>query len=316
MTTALLPQLSQAPSEQTPPTRIVTVDWRTFSVLTGCLLVWGLALSMPQGWQAFSFVLLVLSLTLHSSLSHELLHGIVVRSNRISTAIGLIQPGLFVPYLRFKEQHLAHHHDARLTDPYDDPESHYLDPAVWERVPFLLRLVLQMNNTLLGRMILGPAIGLAVFWTGDLRRIAKGDTKVLAHWVSHVPGVLLVLGVVAWSEVSLWSYLLACYGALSVLRIRTFLEHRAHERASGRTVIIEDSGPLAFLFLNNNYHAVHHIHPQVAWYRLPSVYRARRAAFVARNQGYVYRSYGTIFAQYLLRAKDPVAHPLWRRGHK
>ena len=32
-------------------------------------------------------------------------------------------------------QHLAHHRDAMLTDPYDDPESNYLDPAVWAGEP-------------------------------------------------------------------------------------------------------------------------------------------------------------------------------------
>ncbi len=35
--------------------------------------------------------------------------------------------------------HMAHHRDAILTDPYDDPESNYLDPAVWARLPRPLR---------------------------------------------------------------------------------------------------------------------------------------------------------------------------------
>jgi fatty acid desaturase len=40
-----------------------------------------------------------------------------------------------VPYLRFRDTHLAHHHDPNLTDPYDDPESNFQDPAVWARTP-------------------------------------------------------------------------------------------------------------------------------------------------------------------------------------
>ena len=81
--------------------------------------------------------------------------------------------------------------------------------------------------------------------------------------------------------------------------------------ASGRSVIIEDRGLLAFLFLNNNLHVVHHMHPAVSWYRLPALYQAHKARYLQRNQGYAYRSYAEIFRLYFLRAKDPVAHPLW-----
>jgi len=76
--------------------------------------------------------------------------------------------------------------------------------------------------------------------------------------------------------------------------------------------VIEDRGVLALLFLNNNLHVVHHMHPNVSWYRLPALYRANKARYLARNQGYVYRSYGQIFRLFLCRSKDPVAHPLWQ----
>ena len=102
-----------------------------------------------------------------------------------------------------------------------------------------------------------------------------------------------------------------CWGGLALLKIRTFLEHQAHERAAARSVIIEDRGPLALLFLNNNFHAVHHAHPRLPWYSLPREYARRREAFLRRNGGYRYRSYGEVFALHLLRGKDPVAHPLW-----
>ena len=58
-----------------------------------------------------------------------------------------------------------------------------------------------------------------------------------------------------------WAYLLAAYLGWSLLKIRTYLEHRAHEAARARTVVIESRGPLALLFLNNNFHVVHHMHP-------------------------------------------------------
>ena len=56
-------------------------------------------------------------------------------------------------------------------------------------------------------------------------------------------------------------------------------------------MIIEDRGPLALLFLNNNLHAVHHAHPRLPWYRLPGEYARRRDEFLRRNGGYRYGSY-------------------------
>jgi fatty acid desaturase len=65
------------------------------------------------------------------------------------------------------------------------------------------------------------------------------------------------------------------------------------------------------LFLNNNFHVVHHMHPGVAWYKLPALYFGNRAHYLRRNDGYQYRSYAEIFRQFLFRAKDPVPHPIW-----
>jgi fatty acid desaturase len=291
---------------------LVGVRWPTYGVFALAGLVWGGALCLPAGWGAAQCGMLVFALTLHSSLSHEILHGGFFRSARANDWLGVFQPGLFVPYLRFRALHLAHHRDADLTDPYDDPESAYLDPRVWDRLPDWLRGVLGFNNTLLGRMVVGPVIGMADFLRGDLRAVAKGDAVVIRHWLAHLPGVGVTLWLVSVSSMTFGAYFAACYAALSVLRIRTFLEHRAHERSAGRSVVIEDRGILAFLFLNNSFHAVHHAHPQVAWYHLPMLYRSGKDKFLLGNQDYVYRSYGQIIGQYFLRAKDPVAHPLWQ----
>ncbi len=147
---------------------------------------------------------------------------------------------------------------------------------------------------------------------GDIRAARAGDRSVARAWALHALGVVLVVGWLwATGGMSVWAYVIACYGAFALLRIRTFLEHRAHEAARARTVIIEDRGPLALLFLNNNLHVVHHMHPSVPWYRLPALYRANREHYLRRNDGYLYRSYAEIFARYFLRAKDPVPHPLW-----
>jgi fatty acid desaturase len=218
---------------------------------------------------------------------------------------------VFVPYRRFRATHLQHHHDPALTDPYDDPESNYIDPQVWAKLSPVKRVLLRLNNTLLGRITLGPFIGTWAFVSGDVRLILRGDSKVLQAWVLNFVGLLPVLVWLVWADMPIWGYALAIYLAMGLLKIRTFLEHRAHETHRARTVVIEDQGPLALLFLNNNFHVVHHMHPAVAWYKLPKLYAVRKAHYLRRNDGYRYRSYAQVFAQYLLRTKDPVPHPIW-----
>ncbi|MEO0391032.1 MAG: fatty acid desaturase [Pseudomonadota bacterium] len=288
-------------------------EWPTLALFLACVAVLVLGVTVvPQVSVLLAIGVTAFALTLHSSLTHEICHGHPFPSRRASEALVWINPGLLVPYLRFRDTHLAHHQDAQLTDPYDDPETNYLDPAAWDRMPTWLQAVRRLNNTLAGRMAIGPIVGQLVFMAGDWKAMRAGDRQVMAGWLWHIPGAAACLWLVSISPMPVWAYLVACYLALSILKIRTFLEHQAHEKARGRTVVIEDRGVLAFLFLNNNFHVVHHMHPRVAWYRLPSLYRTNRERYLSRNDGYVYRSYGDIFRRYFWRSKDPVPHPLWR----
>ncbi|KMK68108.1 fatty acid desaturase [Puniceibacterium sp. IMCC21224] len=295
--------------------RFCAIEAPTLALLILCYAAWGLGtIWVAQLWLPLGMVLVVLSTALHSSLSHEALHGHPTHVPWLDTALVFPALSVVVPYLRFRDTHLAHHRDAILTDPYDDPESNYLDPAVWVRQPHWFRFLLSVNNRLAGRLVLGPLLGTIAFVRSDLMLAMRGDRAVIRGWLWHIPALGLVLWwMLAVAQMPLWAWGLSVYLALSILKIRTFLEHQAHVRARGRTVVIEDRGPLALLFLNNNLHVVHHMHPRVAWYRLPALYFNNRIRYLSRNDGYVYHSYGQIFARYFWRAKDPVPHPLWSK---
>ncbi len=290
-------------------------EWPTLGLIVACYLVWALGTTWIAGQApVVGVVVTALAIALFSSLQHEVIHGHPFANRRANHALVFPALALAIPYLRFRDTHIAHHRDELLTDPYDDPETNYLDAAIWSRLPRVLRAALSFNNTLLGRVLIGTAVSQVAFMHSDWRAIRAGDRGVLAGWLWHLPAVaLVVLWLAALGQITFWQYLLAAYIGLSLIKIRTFLEHQAHQNAQGRTVIIEDRGPLAFLFLNNNLHAVHHLHPAVPWYRLPALYRNGRAEYLRRNGGYLYRSYAQVFASYLWRRKDPVPHPLWSR---
>ncbi|WP_240705117.1 fatty acid desaturase [Pacificoceanicola onchidii] len=293
-----------------------SLEWPTLGLLILCYVLWGLGITAAADlWLPLGMVCVALGAALHSSLTHEMLHGHPFRSAFWNGVLVFPALSLVVPYLRFKDTHLAHHRDSLLTDPYDDPESNYLDPAVWMRWPRWMRALARVNNTLAGRMLFGPAIGTWAFVKGDVAAMRGGDQRVWLGWLLHIPAVLVVFWLWAtFSALPLWAFLASTYAALSILKIRTFLEHQAHLEARGRTVIIEDRGPLALIFLNNNLHVVHHMHAAVPWYRLPRLYYQNRARYLTRNEGYRYSSYGEIFRKYFWKAKDPVPHPLWPKS--
>ena len=295
--------------------RTTKVEWPTFIVLAGCYGVWVLAVFVVPEWSLTAAVLLVILMgTQHSSLTHEVIHGHPTPWRWLNGALVFPPLTLAIPYLRFRDQHLAHHHDEIITDPYDDPESNYLDPVIWAQKPWIVQRVLRINNTLAGRILIGPAVGLWGFWGGDIRAIRAGDKAALWGWLLHLLPLALVIWVVSLSPMPVWAYCLGIYFSLGLLKIRTFLEHRAHEKARGRTVVIEDRGPFALLFLNNNYHSVHHMHPRTAWYDLPAQFRSRKDHYLARNDGYYYTSYAEVFAKYAFKVKDPIPHPLWPKS--
>ncbi|MDP5335277.1 MAG: fatty acid desaturase [Paracoccaceae bacterium] len=292
-----------------------SIEWPTLALLILCYAVWAIGTTWAAGWfLPLGMVLVALSAALHSSLCHEALHGHPTRYRWLNEALVFPALTLCIPYIRFRDTHLAHHQDAILTDPYDDPESNYLDAGVWERLSPWQQAVLNLNNRLAGRLLIGPIVSQVAFMAADWRAIRAGDRTVLLGWLWHIPALALVIWwMAALGQMPVWAFVLASYAAISILKIRTFLEHQAHLRARGRTVIIEDRGLLAFLFLNNNLHVVHHMHPKLPWYRLPALYFANRDRYLARNDGYMFPSYGAIFRRYLFKAKDPVPHPLWRR---
>ncbi len=204
----------------------------------------------------------------------------------VNAALVFLPLTLLVPYLRFRDTHLAHHRDAVLTDPYDDPESNYLDPRYGRGCRAGCCVPCCSSTTRWrGGCCSGRCWARSAFIAGDLRLLRAGDRAGLAGLAAASPGLRRCFGGWCWSRrCRSGPIAYRVYAALAVLKIRTFLEHQAHERARGRTVIIEDRGPLALMFLNNNLHVVHHMHPKVPWYRLPdALFRQPRALSEAQR---------------------------------
>ena len=288
-------------------------EWPTLLMFVATVALWLAGISAIYAWSPLlGIVATGIAIAQHSSLQHEFLHGHPFRSVVLNEILATPSLCLTVPYGRFRDTHLAHHHDPVLTDPYDDPESNYLDPQVWQRLGALHQVLLRSNNTLSGRVVLGPLIGNYVWLKSEARLVLAGDKAVLRDWALHVLSLLPVGALIWYAPMGFGAYLLAVWIGHGLLKIRTYLEHRAHTLCRARTAIVEDRGPLALLFLHNNLHAVHHAHPKAPWYHLPRLYAENRDHYRRRTEYYVYRSYAEVFARHFLRGKEPVAHPFFR----
>jgi fatty acid desaturase len=247
---------------------------------------------------------------LHSSLQHEVLHGHPTRSRIINEALVFIIPNMWLPYGRYRDLHLQHHNDMNLTCPVRDPESYYLLPDTWAALPGWRRQLYTFNNTLFGRMLVGPAISVAQFWGGEWRALMRGRVEGRKCWLAFAISSALVLAFVVWCGMSVWQYLLLiAYPSISLALVRSFCEHQAAEDVGHRTILVEASPFWALLFLNNNLHIAHHERPQIAWYELPAFYAQERARLLQRNGNYLKLGYGQIFKTYFFHGKEAVPHP-------
>jgi len=291
------------------------VEWPTL-LLT--LATYGAWLAVTKGYGRWSLAVLApmgtLLLTLHGSLQHEMTHGHPTRWPLFNRLLAIVPLSLWLPYMRYRQSHLVHHRDERLTDPIDDPESYYLTPESAARLDPVSRCMLQLQLTLTGRVLLGPPWGITKFLGAEFRKARRGEAGLRAVWLEHL---LWCIPVVYWVQqvcgMPLWIYVLTMViPSAAVTLIRSYAEHRARPGVRARIAIVERSWILGPLFLFNNLHALHHEMPSIPWYQYPARYRRERARLIAENGGLVYNSYFEVARRFLFRPHDTLQHPMGR----
>ncbi|MFC0697453.1 fatty acid desaturase [Paraburkholderia humisilvae] len=290
--------------------------WRsegpTWLLIAAVYTSWfGLALHARQLGLPLTTVLLTVATTWYTSLQHELVHGHPTRSPAVNALFGIAPLSVWFPYALYRAEHLRHHDDERLTSA-DDPESYFLSWRRWRATSAPMHALLTFRNTFVGRVAIGPAFTIAAVLTQACRKVAAGDLREAGMWVAHL-GLLALL--LVWLErecgIGPLRFLAGvAYPALSLGAVRSFREHRPAAQVAERSVINESGWFWRLLFLNNNYHLVHHDLPGVPWFALRRVYLERRARYCERSGHFVVAGYRRWFAEFAFRCAEPVRHPL------
>ncbi len=250
----------------------------------------------------------------HGSLQHEATHRHPTRSAKVNALFAGWPLSLWLPFRIYRSTHLAHHRTAELTQPGADPESFFVRREDWAQMSRLERAVRSATFTLVGRLALGPALVVLEFLRGELHRFGRGDRSRVAAWGWHVLSLIPLLAWLTLVELPLWKYVLGfAYPGLSITLIRSFYEHRPALSPAHRTAIVESRGPLAWLFLFNNLHALHHAEPSRPWYELPARYRARKQALLEANGGFLVQGYRSLWGRFGWSPQPGPVHPLRAR---
>ncbi|CAG9211398.1 Fatty acid desaturase [Paraburkholderia tropica] len=290
-------------------------EWPTWLLIAGVYGGWFATLLMVRH-HVLSLLaaapLLAVLCAWHMSMQHELLHGHPTQYAFLNKLLGFAPLTIWFPYTLYRDTHLEHHRDEALTLPGLDPETNYVPAEQWQRWPAWRRALWHARKRFVGRMVVDPPMSAAAVLVAAFDALRTRDRRYAPMWIVHaVCVVALLFALQRWAGVPWWFYLLAVtWPALSLATIRSLYEHRAVPDPKARIAINEAGAAMRLLFLNNNYHLVHHDLPSLAWYNLPRAYHLRRADYADKCADFVIRGgYGELLRRYAWKATDAPVHP-------
>jgi fatty acid desaturase len=284
----------------------------TWAVAVAVYAAWVLLVVTQQRlpWPILA-VLAAYVLAWHFSLQHEAIHGWKSLRPKYRTAMVWLPIGGWLPYEIYKRSHTIHHNDRYLTYPGEDTETQYHRAADWAAYSPAWRGVLLFNQTLIGRLAVGPLLRWRKQIINEWTLLRHGNTANLPIWGRFALGLAVVLIFVRFAGgMPIWKYyLLFVYPGMSLGMLRAFIEHRWGSDPAERIASVESNWLFGLLFLWNNLHIVHHLYPAMPWYETPGFYRRNRRALLEHNGHYVFGGYGEIARRWLVRPVFVPIHP-------
>lgn len=294
-------------------------EWQTWLVIVAVYACWAMLILNYQALPSVAAnVALVLVTSWFMSIQHELLHGHPTRSKWFNRLLGLPPLSVWYPYDIYRDSHLAHHRDELLTTPGIDPECNYVQAQDYPQLSAVQRATHWSLRTVFGRFLVGPGVTIVEVWADIFTGPRQRGMVAVRSWAQHLGLLVLLLWwVQVQSGITPLHYAFGiAYPALGLAMLRSFYEHRPAALPAHRIAINDAAWPWRLLYLNNNYHSVHHAYPGLAWYRIPAVWRAQRVEFLHGNGNFYTPGYTQLIWNHAFKPVDSPIHPGFDDGKR
>ena len=248
----------------------------------------------------------------HFSLQHEAIHGWRGIPRWLRFAVVWPPIGGWFSFELYRKSHSTHHRNTYLTYPGQDTECYYIKTADWDRFNPIWRGVMLFHQTFVGRLLIGPLLRWRKLLIIEFGLLFRGEFRNVPVWLRHFATLAVMFWFVEYvCGMPAWQYVVLCiYPGLSLSLLRAFIEHRWGERPGHRTASVESNWLFGLLFLWNNLHIAHHLHPTMLWYQIPRFYRENKDKLMAHNNHFIFRGYGEIALRWLFKPVFLPAHPM------
>lgn len=282
-----------------PGERVPVLAWPTVALYAGSLGLFALLVHgiVVADWSRWVTVPLGATVTfLMFSVMHEATHHAISTRTRLNDAFGHASTPFVAPYATFgmiKFIHIEHHRNTN--EPKDTDPDAWTSEGPWWQLPFRWATI---------------DAWYLVFY---VRRITERPRREVAAVLTVFPLVLLAFGglVLAGHGAVLGTFLLGQRVGLVVLAWWfDYLPHHGltatqrEDKYRATRVRVGGEGWLTPLFVYQNYHLVHHLHPSIPFYRYIRAWRRNEEAYLDRNAA---------ISTWFGRSLTPSEYRTWRR---
>lgn len=281
-----------------PGERVPRLAWPSVGLYVVALLLFGgQVVGIVGGWSPWLTVPTGAAVTfLMFTVLHEAIHHAVSTSTKANNLFGHLSIPFVAPYATFpmiKFIHIEHHrntNEAKLVDP-----DHWTTEGPWWQLPirwvtldvwyvvfYLKNIARRPRREAVTTMAVffGVVVGLAL-----LSRAGNGAVVVI--WLAGQRIGVLIL---AW-----WFDYLPHHGLTRTQR---------QDKYQATRIRVGGEWWLTPLFVYQNYHLVHHLHPSVPFYRYITAWRRNEQAYLDRNAA---------ISTWFGRTLSPEEYRTWRR---
>ncbi|WLR42684.1 acyl-CoA desaturase [Bacillus carboniphilus] len=196
-------------------------------------------------------------------LTHEILHGTVVRKKRLQNILGMIffWPLCVSPVFWIKWHNLSHHIHTQNSKKDPDIKFFFQGNRIWDTVPFILYGIYKLMAPLLGVSIYAHIVLINMFKDFPLKKRLVIILTTIIPWVSWL-GLLLWIGPYNWIFVYLIPLFIANYIITLYLGTQHYLNPGTYVNDPlANTLTVTVPRWIDWLHFNFSYHTEHHVFP-------------------------------------------------------